>query len=266
MSLLPSDRSSTRRRAPGAALGTLSDELEKWASAGRPASLWWRDDDAARPSDSLSRLLDLADRRGVPLALAVIPASAEAGLADAVGARQSVSVVQHGYAHVNHEPASAKKSEFGAARSPLEVRDDMARGRTRLDSLFGDRARPVFVPPWNRMDRRWLATLQDLGFAAVSRFQGAPRPDVGFGAIDCHVDIIDWHGTRGFVGEPGSVGRMVEHLAARREGRVADVPTGLLTHHLVHDAASWDFIDAMLAATARHSGARWVGIDEAIQP
>jgi hypothetical protein len=43
-------------------------------------------------------------------------------------------------------------------------------------------------------------------------------------------------------------------------------PTGLLTHHLVFDAAAWRFVAELLARTRRHPAARWVGVAEAVRP
>ena len=88
----------------------LSEELDAWAAAGRAATLWWRDDDAVEPSAALERLLGLAAARDVPIALAAIPARASEALArgiETAGAR--VTLLQHGYAHRNHAPATKKK-------------------------------------------------------------------------------------------------------------------------------------------------------------
>src|SRR5215472_4002810 len=83
----------------------LAEELERWGEAGREATLWWRDDDAIAASAELDRL--------VPLALAVIPALADAGLAARLAAaRQSeVAVLQHGWRHTDHADGG-RKSEF----------------------------------------------------------------------------------------------------------------------------------------------------------
>jgi len=59
----------------------LDAELDAWSAAGRTAELWWRDDDAIVPTPALDRLLDIRRRSGVPIALAVIPARAQATLA-----------------------------------------------------------------------------------------------------------------------------------------------------------------------------------------
>ena len=60
----------------------LDRELAAWAAEGREATFWWRDDDAVAATPALDRLLRLTESGGVPLALAVIPAPAEPGLAE----------------------------------------------------------------------------------------------------------------------------------------------------------------------------------------
>ena len=59
----------------------LTRELDRWADSGRPATFWWRDDDALTVTPALDRLLGLARDHQAPLALAVVPAGATAALA-----------------------------------------------------------------------------------------------------------------------------------------------------------------------------------------
>src|SRR5271155_5313241 len=102
-------------RAMAAGWPDLAEELEHWGEAGRVATLWWRDDDAAVASAQLDRLLALA--HGVPIALAVIPALADIGLAARLTppAGSAVAVLQHGWYHTNHADGR-RKSEFPPER------------------------------------------------------------------------------------------------------------------------------------------------------
>src|SRR5277367_3959138 len=97
----------------------LANELDCWGAEGRIATLWWRDDDAAAPCDRLDRQLAIAGE--VPMALAVIPAVAEPGLAaqlgDDAGRRSEesprIAILQHGWRHADHGSATGKKkTEF----------------------------------------------------------------------------------------------------------------------------------------------------------
>ena len=57
----------------------MDGELEAWAAAGKRATLWWRDDDAAEDSPALEKLLTLAEKEAVALVIAVIPAALREG-------------------------------------------------------------------------------------------------------------------------------------------------------------------------------------------
>ena len=225
----------------------LDRELAAWQAAGRSASLWWRDDDTVAPSATLDRLLQLTDNRDIPLALAVIPSGADNDLARHLDAAR-VFVLQHGWSHTNHAPADRKKAELGSDR-PLDTRlAELARGRQRLGDLFGERALPVLVPPWNRIGADLPEHLPDLGLRGLSCY--GPRSAARQGVLalaNCHVDILRWRPTRGFLGVEPCLNALTGHLAARRQGSadIAEV-TGLLTHHLVHDSAAWTFLEDLL--------------------
>ena len=242
----------------------LAREVDAWREAGREAALWWRDDDAAAPSPALSRLLAL--RPGCPLGLAVIPAKAKESLAAELTG--PVDVLVHGFAHANHAPAGERKSEYPAGRAaPGELRA----GRERIEAIFGGRALAVFVPPWNRMGRDAAAALPAAGYEAVSGYRG--RSEGPLPRLDTHVDLIDWRGGRRFAGAEAVLGALADALAARRRAEGSGAPrapqapclpggdlrpTGVLSHHLVHDAAAWRFLEDLLTWVEETPGARWV--------
>ncbi|MBI1775044.1 MAG: polysaccharide deacetylase family protein [Proteobacteria bacterium] len=238
----------------------LGRELDLWAEAGMTATLWWRDDDAERPGPELERLLDLALAHDLSPALAVIPAGAEDALALAVERLPGVAVLQHGYAHRNHAPAGAKKAELGGER-PLEVVDaELVSGRQRLSRLFAERFLPALVPPWNRIAADLVSRLPRLGFRGLSTYGGRGRacPQVDLLQVNTHIDPVDWSARR-FLGVEQALALAVQHLADRRLGRLErSEPTGLLTHHLMHDDDTWRFIEAFLLRTSRHRAARWL--------
>jgi hypothetical protein len=233
----------------------LEDELRRWRDAGRTPELWWRDDDAATRSPSLHRLLDLSQTSAVPLALAVVPLSAE----KEIFAGLRATVLMHGTDHVNRAGPGEKKTEFAAGEPQDAALARIKAARQRLESLAGDRFLPVLAPPWNRMKRDLAARLPACGLRGLSGYgaRTALEAAPGVREVNTHIDIIDWHGTRGFVGEEAALGALVSHLSAGLRNPVdAGEPTGVLTHHAVHDAASWAFIERLFEAT-RALGARW---------
>ncbi len=226
----------------------LRAELALWRADGRVLPLWWRDDDAVSHTPALDRLARVSRDLALPVHIAVIPEPASAGLADAVAAEPGLIPLVHGWAHRNHADKGGKKAEFGAPRPGAAKA--LGRGRVRLQSLFGARLVPVFVPPWNRIDARYLPALVAAGYGGVSTFapRGAEWPVPGLAQINTHLDPIDWRGTRGLVEADVLIARLVAILADRRTGKTdAKEPLGYLTHHLVHDAALWEFSRALLS-------------------
>ena len=241
----------------------LEAELDIWRAAGRTASFWWRDDDAVGATPALDRLLALAD--GIPIALAVIPGQAEAGLAERLARAPTAAVLQHGWRHTNHAPAGERKSELGADR-PLHQRlHELRLGRERLRSLFGARALGVLVPPWNRIGPDLVPRLPEIGIGGLS-VAGARQtaaPATGLRAVNVHADLVDWHGSRGFVGETAALGLVLRHLRSRFIASIdAQEPTGVLTHHLLQDAATEQFLRRLIATVRGHASARFVPIPE----
>lgn len=228
-------------------------ELDSVAASGRTAVFWWRDDDATQPGAALDRLLRTAESH--PLALAVIPVGATAALAERLDDTENITVLQHGFRHANHAPATEKKAEFGAHRPQSAMLAEIDDGRTRLEDLFGDRFLPLFVPPWNRIASELPAALTDRGYCGVSCF-GRRQSGAARRTINCHIDPIDWRGSRGFIGTQIVLGHLIDQLAARRTGASPE-PLGFLTHHLDLDADGWRFIEDLLDATQDHPAVAW---------
>jgi hypothetical protein len=222
----------------------LARECDAWAEAGRQATWWWRDDDAIEPTPALETLIALAPNA---IALAVIPSRMRPSLADFFRVHPGVTALQHGFAHVNHARLDERKSELPDSRDRAETWSDLAEGSRRLRAALGARALPVLTPPWNRAGDAVLAGLQNLGFSGISRYLPRRQAQIhGLRQVNTHVDVIDWKGSRGFAGESTALALLTGHLAARRQGDAdADEPTGLLTHHLVHDPATWRFLEKL---------------------
>lgn len=247
----------------------LERELDAWQAAGRVASLWWRDDDAVAATPALERLLAIAGTYRIPLALAVVPQPARASLRDAIDDAPAVTALAHGYAHVSHAPAGVKSGELGPARPRAVNLREAALGWQRLQALFGSRAFPVLVPPWNRIDPALIPHLPGLGFCGLSAWGARAEALAAPGLVQAntHLDLIDWRGSRGFVGEADALDELASHLRARRRGEAdPDEPSGLLTHHLVLDAGAWRFVETLFSRTRGHSAVRWLDVKEIFLP
>jgi hypothetical protein len=70
--------------------------------------------------------------------------------------------------------------------------------------------------------------------------------------VNAHVDIVDWRHGRRFIGEARA-------LELAMKGLASGEPVGFLTHHAVHDAAAWTFLERLFNI----QGARWLSAAQA---
>ena len=248
----------------------LSDALQQRQDAGKPVRFWLRDDDAVEPGEALDHLLSMTQAHGVPVTLAVIPAFSGEALAQRLTPLPHVDVAVHGWAHVNHAPATEKKQELGAHRPLEEVCAELQRGLQHLQQWHGPQCVPLLVPPWNRISASLIPLLPSIGFQAVSTFA-----DISFESIpmiNTHVDIIDWKADRGR--SRGSsrdhsrydirASRPADELFAEITARLLAgcELTGVLTHHLVHEPQAWDFLEQLFELTADHPAVEWRAVSD----
>lgn len=231
-------------------IAKLIEALESRKRAGKPVQFWLRDDDAVAPGSALDQLLGLAGNHGIPLTLAVIPEPTDAALARRLALAPDVSVAVHGWSHRNYAAAGEKSQELGLHRPVEVVLKELSNGFQKLAKLYPQQFVPMLVPPWNRITPQIIAELPAIGYQAVSVF--GPATQAALPMINTHVDVIDWRGTRG--GRP--VAALVSEIITLLQTR--DAPIGILTHHLVHDAAVWAFLAQLFAATGQNECCEWL--------
>lgn len=233
----------------GAWLSELRICLASHQAKQQDIHLFLRDDDVDEDEESLGHLLDIALARNVPLNLEIIPgrltAAAVAVLKNALRAGSDLfSINQHGWLHVNHEP-NGRKCEFGPARSLAQQIEDIARGKSVLESAFEDRFYPAFTPPWNRCTVDTFAALDELGFHVLSKDQGKePLVDYRFREIFTTLDLFTWKG--------GAMMKAPDEIVRTLIAQMRDLPVvGLLLHHKVMDAEAFRFLDQLVSELAR---------------
>jgi predicted glycosyltransferase len=216
----------------------------------RPVDLFFRDDDAGWANERLFHLLDIFAGSAVPVDLAAIPFELNAQVAGELARRRAANpgllhVHQHGYKHINHEPAG-KKCEFGPARNYVEQRADLLKGQARLTGLLEFPLDPIFTPPWNRCTEVTARCLSDLGFGALSRDTGAiALTDLRL--LELPV-AIDWFGHKGI-----PRGEWANLLASRISG---EGPIGIMLHHALMDAQEREALGQLLVVLAGHRKVR----------
>jgi hypothetical protein len=203
----------------------LTPLLVALAVGDRGITWFFRDDDAGWADDALMSLSDPFGEAGVVLDVAAIPmAVAHGGSAPLrrLTGEGVIKVHQHGFAHVNHEPAG-KRCEFGPSRDLSDQVDDLVHGRAVLADQLDGRVEGVFVPPWNRCSDLTIGLLEGLGFDGVSRDR---RDGDAAGRAIAEVGVaVDW--VRYWRdGGPGRLGRALAGAVAETDG-----PVGVMLHH-----------------------------------
>jgi hypothetical protein len=69
--------------------------------------------------------------------------------------------------------------------------------------------------------------------------------------VNTHVDIVDWHAGRRFIGEARALGLVLNSVESKE-------PIGWLTHHAVHDEAAWNFLERLFSLRS----VRWARAEE----
>lgn len=238
----------------------LQKALDAAGRRGETVWFWWRDDDAGAGSSALMRLLELADHQNVPLGLAAVPAWLEADAQSLIAASAESTVLQHGYAHVNHGKKGQKSIELGG-RAARTIGKELREGRGILEDAFGAAFLPILVPPWNRIDDALHPHLATWGYLGLSVFGKRQHAEVskGVSLVNTHIDPIDWRGTRGFLGEDVMLERLMDCLRL-------DEPIGILSHHLVMDEPCWSFLEGLLSVLSRHPVSRFCSASQMVEP
>lgn len=255
----------------GTQWAALSTELDLWTAAGRTATMWWRDDDAGAMSGPLERLLILRAKVDVGVALATVPARLDDAFRARVAEETSVAVLQHGYSHHNFATSDERKIELDASRPAEHVIAELAVGMQTLATMSG--WTPVLVPPWNRIAPHLLPLLPELGYRGLSSLGPRQRqnPMPGLRQNNVHIDPVDWRGRHGppraFAGTENAITAAIAHLAARRTGDAdSEEASGLMTHHLVQDDDTWEFVEQFIAHTKAHPAVKWLAADDIFGP
>ena len=225
----------------------LDTALEK--SKG-PVELFFRADDAGVPGKRFERLVSLFARNRMPLDLAVVPAWLtgprwHALLKIGGAAGDLLCWHQHGWRHVNHEPAG-KKQEFGSSRPKDVIQTDLVQGRDRLLRMMGGAFCPVFTPPWNRCGKDTLEMLPAAGYKAVSRTCGS-LPPVTEGLLELPVGV-DLHTLK-----EKTPARAWHRLFSDLHRAIAAGRCGIMIHHRVMNDAAFGFLEDLLTALANRN-------------
>jgi predicted glycosyltransferase len=253
ISSLLKNRSALRSVSSAAWLDALRKTLD---ASQTPIRFFFRNDDAGWEDISLFSLLDLFANHHIPLDLAVIPNAISQITAKRLSKVSTVSIHQHGYAHLNHEELG-RKCEFGASRSQAQQLADITAGKQRLLELFGPNIEPIFTPPWNRCTAITAACLREAGFMVLSRDLTA-TPFHLQDLLELPVSV-DWFAKRKKVPlPPDAIGELLAAAAS------SPAPVGVMLHHAIMNEEERERLGQLLKLLTSHSQARCVLMRELI--
>ena len=219
-----------------------------------PIQFFFRNDDAGWEDAQLFQLLNLFTQ--TPIDLAVIPKAMSELTAKRLTKIAGISIHQHGYAHVNHEP-TGRKCEFGDRRSRAQQLADIAAGQEKLLDLFGPTVDSIFTPPWNRCTAITADCLREAGFVALSRDVTAARFD-----LENLAEIpvaIDWFAKRKQAPlTPNEIGQLLANAAT------CGAPIGVMLHHAIMNDAERERLGQLLKLLSSHPQVQCVSMRELI--
>jgi predicted glycosyltransferase len=225
-------------------------------TASRSIPFFFRNDDVGWENARLFALLDLFNNHDIPIDLAVIPKAISQITAKRLCKFGTVSIHQHGYAHLNHEPVG-RKCEFGESRSREQQLADITAGKQRLLDLFGPNTESIFTPPWNRCTAVTADCLREAGFTILSRDVTATPLSVA-GLLELPVSV-DWFARRKRVPlPPHEIGELLAAAASE------SAPVGVMLHHAIMNEEERGRLDELLKLLSSHSQARCVRMRELV--
>lgn len=237
----------------------LKSELNSWQAEGKKILFWWRDDDAIEASHLLDQLLKISEQFQAPLSLAVIPELCHKPF----DILETTAILQHGFSHQNNAGPDEKKCELHHSLINEDLTQRLEISKTKLEEYFPKAFYPCMTPPWNRMSPDLSPPLIKAGFKAISSYKKQTYSD-DICHINTHIDIIDWSKQpRECLNEDKIIQDILSFLQENRQKENAVM--GLLTHHLVHDQKTWDFLETLLGFLRENSIIQFTEIKDLIK-
>ena len=153
---------------------------------------WWRDDDVFDDTQELNKLLNFSTENNLPAYLSVIPKNLSDGAIAKIKEHRNISVMQHGYSHINYANIGEPLNEFGNHRSLDTQFNKIQLGFDKLRISFGEQFIPVFVPPWHHISESVLEQLYTVGIKEISLIGDGDKNYPNLINKNVDIDIFSW--------------------------------------------------------------------------
>ena len=235
---------------------------QQLSEAGRVVKLLWRDDDFSIESKNSALLVSMARRYEIRPLLSAIPGKMSEDRTLSSEFLDSVDLAQHGHLHDSHAADPTMKSEYPSTRDVDEVTRELADDFEKLQRIAGAAFLPMFVPPWSRMDAKFLPCLKRVGFRAFSSYDThfCECADATFRVTNAALDIANYAPDRQTSIKSVPLLLSVVQNLILKSHRLTNQPDTfvLLTHHKSLRDDGWEFLDAFLRCTTGRGTMRWI--------
>lgn len=131
----------------------------------RQTIVFFRNDDVNRMEPGLVEITRVLAERGVGISHAVEPANLTDEVRDWLLAERvrGVEIVQHGFAHAEHD-----QGEFGGSRSAADQRADLSEGLRIMREAFGQQFFPAMSFPFGLYNDHSVPIIEELGYKVLT--------------------------------------------------------------------------------------------------
>ena len=227
---------------------------------------WWRDDDVSDSTEELKILISFSYLNKIPVNLAVIPQNLSNEAIKLIKQYTHISVVQHGYSHINYANVGEPLNEFGLHRS-LEIQlKEIRIGFEKLITAFGNQFIPVFVPPWGHIADSVIEQISTIGIKGISMIGDRDKIYPNLINNNVNIDIHSWKTESDISYEVkirpyNKIIDDVNNQIKKEKSNDDCLIIGILTHSQIMDNNDW-YIFGKLVKAIKKMGIEFIGIEK----
>ena len=220
---------------------------------GYEVKFWWRDDDVSDSTEELKNLISFSCLNKIPVNLAVIPQNLSNEAIKLIKQYTHISVVQHGYSHINYANIGEPLNEFGLHRG-LEIQlKEIRIGFEKLITAFGNQFIPVFVPPWGHIADSVIEQISTIGIKGISMIGDRDKIYPNLINNNVHVDIHSWktESASSYEVNIRSYNQIIDDIFNKIKIEKSDdecLTIGILTHSQIMGNNDWHIFGKLVKA------------------